>query len=150
LVFLVLDTFTPTNAGFAFWIEEDCFLIPNNSWREYHDDEQIVDWNDNTCENSEGLDSDQLTQTICKESNCSRTRGNSHCSHGSSERVSKSLFFCVHDPSVHLSALLVCIVEDENIISSNTKDNINNHNLQESEVFNLEDCVGDEGSEWET
>jgi len=45
---------------------------------------------------------------------------------------------------------LICIIEYEDIIGSNTKNDVNDHNLQEAEVFDLKNGVCDESSEWET
>jgi hypothetical protein len=45
---------------------------------------------------------------------------------------------------------LESIIEDKDIISSNTKDNVNNQTLQKSEVFDLENEVADKSSEWVT
>jgi len=46
--------------------------------------------------------------------------------------------------------LLISIIEDKNIISCDTKHDVDNHNLQEAKVFDLQDTISDDNCEWET
>jgi hypothetical protein len=46
--------------------------------------------------------------------------------------------------------LLECIIEHENVISGNTEYDENNHDLEESKIFDLENDASDESSSWVT
>jgi len=96
------------------------FIENYSSWKE-HDYEKEVGWNDDGSINSEGLNGHHWAQSIWQECNSCSTWCDSYSSHCSLPSIRHSLFLIALE-HFDKGTLSPSINKDEDVVSSNTKD----------------------------
>ena len=129
----------------------DVFFVDNDSWRHKHDDQDKVDWNNDSRENSKGLDRQKRTENVGEESYRGCARCDSHRSGRASESICHSLLFRALEHLVtEIGTSLPSIDEHEDVVSSDTQYHIDGNNLETTNVGYSADTFGDANRDRET